>query len=284
MSRLLYFTLIAFSIVSCSSTQDDFERSMKSIEKDNPFHHELDIRYSKGTSKNILLLSHGFGGNSQSIIDRVRPNTSDTIIGFNYIDHDFSHATGDDRKTSLATPLEFMPLIYMLKKCVVENNMSTISLYGYALGASDIIYAISFLSTVDRDDLLKKYNITASDKIRILDALRKGKILLDDPFKSIDEMIAFRGPTEILLMYKERANKNNVLSPVDTLAKLKDLNMTFLLFFDIKNEEFFNRDDSNFAKNLIDANANGTNVVITADNGGHTANHHTLWKINSCLK
>lgn len=282
-SKSCCFLLLCLLLSSCS-TDTELERSMASIEDQNPFDYNLDVRYVKGTSKNTLLCSHGFGGNSRKVIDRVKPYTSDTIIGFNYIDHDFSHDTGDDRKTVMATPLEIMPLIYMLKECVIENKISPISLYGYALGAANVVYAISFLATDDRDDLLKKYNITSSDKKSILEALRHGKILLDVPFKSLDENIALRGETEILLMYKERASKHKMLSPLDTLKKLSDLNMTFLVFFDTNDEEWSNREDSNFVKNLLEANSNGTSIVIKTDNGGHAADHTALWKIYSSLE
>lgn len=280
--KSICFFLFILPLAACAS-QDTFERAMNTIEKENPFGHNLSVKYSFGSNNTILLCSHGFGQNSQSIINRVRPNTSDTLIAFNYIDHDFSHETGDDTKTMMATPIEIMPLIYMLKKCVVDNNMSTISLYGYALGAANIVYAIEHLITEDHDDLLKKYNITTYDKKKILEALRKGKILLDVPFKSLDEIIVLQGPTKILLMYKERAAKFNILSPLETLGKLKDLNITVLVFFDIKDEEFSNRYDSKFIKNLLEANSNGTNIVITSDNGGHSATHVTLWKVYSSL-
>src|SRR5581483_3520287 len=118
----------------------------------------------------------------------VRPYTSDTIISFNYIDHDFSHATGDDRKTVMATPLEIMPFIFMLKECVVENNMPSLSLYGHALGAANILFAIDFLLKEEQGELEQKYKITLADKKQILAAIRNGKILLDTPFKSLDEI------------------------------------------------------------------------------------------------
>src|SRR5579863_6770524 len=135
------FCLLIFLIGSCSS-RDSCKKMAEVLEKDNPFSHDLSVQCSPGTNKTILLCNHGFGGSSQSVMDRVRSNTSDTVITFNYIDHDFSHETGDDTKTVVATPLEIMPLLYMLKKCVVDSKISSISLYGYALGAANIIYAI----------------------------------------------------------------------------------------------------------------------------------------------
>lgn len=273
--------ILIFFFGSCS-TQNSCEKMAGRLDKENPFSHDLSIQCSPGTNQTILLCSHGFGGSSQSVMDRVRPNTSDTVISFNYIDHDFSHETGDDTKTVVATPLEVMPLLYMLKKCVVDNKLSSISLYGYALGAANIIYAIERLTTENFDDLLKKYSITTSDKETMLNAIRRGKILLDVPFKSIDEVIALReSNSTTALMYKERAAKYGISSPLKTLSKLKNLGMTFLLFFTTNNEEFSNRYDADFAKNLLDANANGTNIVITADNGGHSDMHTMLWKIYS---
>ncbi len=49
----------------------------------------------------------------------------------------------------MATPLEIMPLIYMLKALAVENKMPAVSLYGYALGAANIINALDFLTKQD---------------------------------------------------------------------------------------------------------------------------------------
>ncbi|HXF29304.1 MAG TPA: hypothetical protein VN457_05590, partial [Chlamydiales bacterium] len=154
---------------------------------------------------------------------------------------------------------------------------------GYALGAANIIFAIDFLTKEELGEMEKKYNITLSEKRQIMAAIRNGKILLDVPFKSVDEVINLHGPNENLLMYKERMAKYNLLSPIDTLGKLKDLNLTFLVFFDTANTVFSTREDSNFAKKLLDANAKGTNIVIMTDNGGHFADHKTLWKMYSSL-
>lgn len=274
---LLAFLLF---IASCA-TPDSCKKITTALEKENPFGHDLSVQCLSGTNQIVLLCSHEFGGSSQSVMNRVRANTPDTVISFNYIDHDFSHETGDDTKTVIATPLEVMPLLYMLKKCVVDNNISPISLYGYALGAANIIYAIERLTTENQDDLLRKYNINESDKRSILRAVRGGKILLDVPFKTLDEVITLRGLNETTLMYQDRAAKSGILSPLETLGKLRDLNMTFLLLFTTNDQEFSNRYDSDFAKNLLDANANGINIVITGDNGGHSDTHTMLWKIYS---
>lgn len=120
--KLFFFVLCGFLLSSCSKNTE-FDQAMISIENRNPFNYKLDVRYSIGKSKNILLCSHGFGGNSQSVIDRVKPYTSDTIISFNYFDHDFSHETGNDQMTVMATPLEIMPLLYMLKECVIKKTI-----------------------------------------------------------------------------------------------------------------------------------------------------------------
>ena len=84
-------------------------------------------------------------------------------------------------------------------------------------------------------------------------------------------------------MYKERMATYGILSPLETLSKLKDLNLTFIVFFDINNKVFSTREDSNFAKRLLEANSKGTNIIIMADNGGHNADHETLWKVYSSL-
>lgn len=167
--------------------------------------------------------------------------------------------------------------------CHKKNNISSISLYGYALGAGNIIHVIDLLLKEDQSILERKYDISISDKKRILEALRHGKIILDVPFKSLDEVINLHGPNENLLMYKKRMTTHNILNPIDTLNMLKNLNMTFIVFFDIENKAFSTHEDSNFVKRLLDANATGTNIIIMTDNNGHLADHKTLWKIYSNL-
>ncbi|MCH9633047.1 MAG: hypothetical protein S4CHLAM6_13980 [Chlamydiae bacterium] len=247
------------------------------------FKHDLDIKYSEGTKPTTLLCCHGFGGNSQTVIDRVRSATRDCLISFNSIDHGFSHETGDDNKTMMATHLEVMPLLYVLKKSLSEKRLSRISLYGHALGGANIIQALSILNTNEQDPLLEKYGIGADDKIKMLEAIKKGWVVLDVPFKSIEEIIDLRGPSETLLMYQKRAAENNIQSPIETLKKLKGLNLNILVFFDTNNEQMSNRDDSLFFKNIVDANSLGTNILISSDNGGHDAPHPSLWKFYAQL-
>ena len=139
MGRIGSFVLSGLLFASCA-THSEFKHAMTSIEARNPFPYPLDVRYEMGTNQNILLCNHGFSGSSWSVVAQVKPYTSDTVIGFNYFDHDFTHETGDDRKTTMATPLEVMPLIYMLKALAVENKLPAVSLYGYALGAATILH------------------------------------------------------------------------------------------------------------------------------------------------
>lgn len=248
------------------------------------FKYQLEVRVSLGKNDTSMICCHGFGGNSDAIIKKIRPYTSDNLLGFNFKDANFSHETGDDRKTLFATPLDSLPLLYILKQVIVKQGLSKITLYGHGAGASTIILTIDLLNSNAHDALLKQCGITKDDQQRILAILQKGTIILDAPFRNIDEQIKRYGATEILLMYKYRQSRHGILAPTETLKKLNNLHLNAIVFFDARDEDVGTTGDSEFAKNLLDSNRNGMTLVLKHAEGGHYGIHQTLWNVYASLQ
>lgn len=61
--KLFCLVLCSLLLASCEKNSE-FEHAMALIENRNPFNYKLNVRYSIGKNKNILLCNHGFGGNS----------------------------------------------------------------------------------------------------------------------------------------------------------------------------------------------------------------------------
>lgn len=250
-----------------------------------PFHYDLHIHLIPGNSsnENVLICCHGYGSN-YSIADTIKSYrvTSDHIIGFNFPDYDILMKGFKASKISFGSIQELLPLIYLLKRVVVDAQTSQVSLYGFSAGGGAVINTIAALNSSQYDTYLKQIGVNASDKEKILKAIQKGVVLLDAPLKSMDEIAdqhAYSKETQIVA----QRYKFHQFRPIDSLAKWNGLNLSVILFFQTPDEALTNRDDSLFIQRLQQYNSRGKTIVLVRNEGGHIAFHRSLWQAYQSL-
>lgn len=245
----------------------------------HPFSHNLDIQYIESTNKDasLTICCHGYGGNNQ-IINAVDTCCSidDHLISFNFPDHGKLISLHNVDQSSFGTINEILPLIYILKKCVIDAKLPAINLYGFSAGAAAIINALALLNAADHHPALTNLGITNANKKEIITALEKGIIILDAPLKSIDEISDLYPDIPELSIMAARYRKNG-MRPIDAIMQLKGLNLTILLFLQNPDIVVGNRDDQLFISRLQEANG-GKTTVVCANNGGHNSFHIALWQ------
>lgn len=242
----------------------------------NPFKYDLHISYTQNKNSKVMILAHGMGGNykiSQSI------KTDSTLVSFNFPDHDYGNRELKANETTYGTINEILPLLYVIKKCVLIDGHKEIDLYGFSAGGGAIINALGVLNTARYDDSLKKIGIFQKEKEKMLLAIQKGLIILDAPLKSISEIIDFRGSSKELEIFAKRYREND-MEPINSLKYLEGLSLNFIVHFQNPDEILSNRDDDIFFERLKIFNSGTTRLIIGRD-GGHNMPHHSLWDFYS---
>lgn len=254
------------------------ENKLLKLLDENPFAYNVGIKIlpSKAAGAGVTICCHGYG-HSNRLADVLHSYQvfSDHIIGFNFPDYGITPQM-DHVKSSFGTIHEILPLLYIVKRCVVDLQISRINLYGFSAGGGAIVNALASLNQSSHDEHLKTIGITLHDKKQILDALKSGLIILNCPLKSIEEVLAFRGTSREFEILAERYAQNN-MRPIDALHRLQGLTLNILLHFQNPDEILSNRDDALFIERLRSVNA-GTTTVVIGSEGGHNAFHASLWK------
>jgi hypothetical protein len=236
---------------------------------------EYQYTVTEGKSDKTLICFHGMGGSFRMAkILRKQLPFKETLVSFNFPDHGI-RGDFDPVKTSFGTPEELIPAFFALKKCIVEGNLDTVDLYGFSAGGGALINVLGKLNTASGEEL-KTFGISSEDREKILHAVQRGRILLDSPLKSIEEIIDFRGKDPFLELVCARY-KENGLSPIESVDNLKGLSLQILLYFETPDEILSNRDDLLFFEKLKAAHV-GTTVLFTGNEGGHNFIHHPLWR------
>ncbi len=248
------------------------------LSEHNPFSYDLGIKIipSENMAHNqVTICCHGYGHNNK-IVDNVHSykSISGTLIGFNFPDYNIT-LDSDHHKAAYGSIDEILPLLYILKCCIIDLNVPTINLYGFSAGGGAIINALATLNQTYHDESLEKISIFKETKKQLLDVLEKGLIILDCPLKSIEEIIALRGKIRELEILSDHYTKNN-MNPIDVLNLLVGLNLNILLHFQNSDEILGNRDDMLFVERLKQANK-GTTTVLLGFDGGHNTYHASLW-------
>jgi hypothetical protein len=261
------------SSLSYSITKD----KLRELSHQNPFSHDLGIKIipSKHEDTHVTICCHGYGHNHE-IVDIVNSYDilEDHLIGFNFPDHNILY-TGDYATCAFGTINEILPLLYIVKRCVSDLEMPVINIYGFSAGGGAVVNMLAILNQSIHDTQLEKIGITQQVKKKIVDALKKGLIILDCPLKSVEEIIDARGSSPELALVASKFVQND-MRPIDTVTKLHGLPLNILLSFQVPDETLSNRDDALFISRLRAANQGKTWVVIASD-GGHNAAHTTLW-------
>ena len=131
------------------------------------------------------------------------------------------------------------------------------------------------LKTTKYDSDLKRVGIDSGHKKDILCSLNKEMVILDTPLKSVEEILAYKGPSEeleiIALDYKA-----NDLRPIDCILKIKGLCVKILLHFQKANEILSNRDDNLYIERLEQVLPKENLEVMIGDDGGHMTFHKSI--------
>jgi len=124
----------------------------------------------------------------------------------------------DYSKATFGTIKELLPAFYILKKHVLDKKQEAVDLYGFSAGGGAIVNLLSILNSDRYIKELKQIGIGRNEKIKLLNAIQKGIVILDVPLKSIEEIIEARGNTKefefLANNYKETTS--------DLLILLKD--------------------------------------------------------------
>jgi hypothetical protein len=242
-----------------------------------PFSYNLGIKVfpSKQNEAPIMICCHGYGANNK-IGDAIYSwnVVQDHIVSFNFPDYELRNY--DPKKSTFGSIKELLPLLYVLKKCVIDGQQEKISLYGFSAGGAAIINMLAVLNCDTYDARLKEIGINADDKKKIKGAVQQGIIILDAPLKSIEEVMALRGESEEFKILARRYADNG-MRPIDAIEKLTGLPLTIVLYFENPDEILGNRDDQLFIDRLKKANS-GTTEIITGSYGGHNTHHQKLWE------
>lgn len=229
-----------------------------------------------------MICCHGYAGDAR-IADFLKSHhaADHHLIGFNFPDAGESALTKDYDQTSFGTIQELLPLFYLLKTAVINGEMSSIHLYGYSMGGAVVVNSLAILQNGNFDQELNAIGIRKNERDKILNALQKGSVILDCPLKSFEEIIAIRGLSPELKIAQSRYAKNQ-MCPIESLDRLKSLQMNVILYFHQPDEILSNRDDQIYIKRLKKANEEGrTQIVIGTDESGHNGFHSELWKTYS---
>lgn len=235
---------------------------------------DLQMTYTPGKSPQMMILAHGMGSN-HTISNAVK--VDQTLVSFNFTDHDFFERGIPYEKTTFGTFDELIPLLLVMKKCVIEEGRGEINLYGFSAGGGAIVNALGTLNSKRFDDRLQEIGIDSHQKTQILRASEKGTILLDVPLKSLQELIDLRGKSRDLLIMAARYQAND-MEPIEALKYLQGLTLNVIIHFQNPDEVLYNRDDDLFFERFKAINPRGTTTLIIGNDGGHNAWHRSLWE------
>jgi hypothetical protein len=285
---LFFFTTMIDTVESkekkISLSNDAFLLTNSLHEESSPFDYDLHIFAVPGKGSKTMICFHGYGGDYRiAQILKQQSKIEEHLISFNFPDYGIREGHFDPAETTFGTINELLPAIYVLKKCIIENGIDEVVLYGFSAGGGALVNVLAVLNTSTFDHDLKKIGVSEYDKQKILDVIQKGHIIFDTPLKSIDEIIAYAGPRIELEIVAERYRKNNLI-PIDSLELLDNLSLNALLHFQIPDEILSNRDDALFIERLKKCNATGTTSVVIGRDGGHGLPHPSLWSFYSQWK
>lgn len=279
MKTILVFLFVLFAYISISAKSLD--QALSFTKEESLFGYDLEIQLLPGTNVDspVIICLHGYGGNSsQAQFLRSSGVIDPTLISFNFPNHSLEERNLDIYDSFLGTVDELLPALYIIKKCVLDAGLDQLSLYGFSAGGGAAINILGILNSSVYDKELEKVGIFDPEKKKILAALQKGVILLDCPLKSFDEILSVRGNSPELLFIANRFQQNG-LDPIDSIVRLKGLNLAILLFFQDPDEVIYNLQDALFIERLKKANPHGTTKAIIGNEGNHSTFHPSLWRM-----
>ncbi len=266
---------VLFSAFSCCS-----KAKQEAVSYEHPFSYDLHLTQFMRSPREAIICFHGAGGDYK-IMNHVHEyaKTDATVIGFNFPDHNLRIGFFDPQKTHFGTIEEILPVLYILKKVVIDQGFKEISLYGFSAGGGAVINTLATLNTSLNDDDLNAIGIGRKEKKKILAAVQKGKILLDAPLKSLGEVVDFHAKHQEktgLGCVGARYKANN-MEPIDNIEKLKGLSLHLIVNFQNPDEILSNRDDILYIERLSKFVSKGSLHIVNKESG-HSLPHKSLWE------
>jgi hypothetical protein len=183
--------------------------------------------------------------------------------------HDFVHST-------FGTIDEILPLLFLLKQCL-DFGINKISIYGFSAGGGALINTLAVLNSDKYASELERIGITQADRKQIIHSLSFGLMILDCPLRSVEELIAFRGASDDLVILAKKYRENNMV-PIERLDGLQGLGLNILAYFKDQDEVLSGRDVSIYTERLKKFNGSGSTTVICAPSGNHHDISAPLWE------
>lgn len=244
----------------------------------HPFSYDLHFCMIPGSKESAMVCLHGMGGDYH-IVEYVKQcsGISSTCFGFNFPDYGINTRAFDPEQTTFGSAKEILPALCVLKEVVVNQQFSSLSLYGFSAGGGAMINILVALYTEEYDAPLASVGVTKEDRQAILAALTKGVVLLDAPLKSVRELHAFRGPSPEVVVIEERFARNN-MEPIDNIEKLQGIPVSFFVHFQKSDEVLSNRDDLLYMEKLLHLPV-PTKVECVIGGESHSLPHPHLWQL-----
>lgn len=274
-------SIVGVFLVMANSGQvrrDVLEKVVQQAKREKIFSYDLGVMLipSKKDTAGVTICCHGYGASNQ--IGRSINSyhvLSDHIMSFNFPDYNLHARPYDPKKSTFGSIQEILPLLYILKLCVIDAQVPSVNLYGFSAGGGAIINLLSILYGTKYNQELQNIGIVTEIKKKILTAVEAGHVILDCPLKSWEEVMALRGVSRDFSIIAERYVLNN-MRPIDVLKDLQDMHLTIFLHFQVPDEILSNRDDALFIERLRKANTGVTTVTLGHD-AGHNSFHTLLW-------
>lgn len=272
MIKILFLIMISSNLLAIPKSE-----LQNLLKESHPFSYDLGIKVMPGkqTNSGVTICCHGYGSscNIGEVVHSFKA-IPDHLVSFNFPDYDCIRRKLTVHQTVFGSPDELMPILFLLKRLVIDGGVEQVSLYGFSAGGGAIVNILATLNQTMRDELLKKIGIDAEGKKKIIAALQKGMIILDCPLKSMDEIGDFRPGSDMDILSKRYRDNN--MRPIDSIRLLKGLNVTILVHFQNPDEMIGNKDDAEFVERLTAHNTGKTYSVIASE-GGHNTYHKSLW-------
>jgi len=244
--------------------------------REHPFLYDLHITKIERDPSHAMICFHGLGGDYQ-IINHVYTyaKTNATLVSFNFPDHSIRVGFFDPAATHFGTKDELLPALYTLRRLVIEEKFSKISLYGFSAGGGAAINVLTILYDEFYADYLADIGISKKERKKILTALERGEILLDTPLKSLREVLDFHQGVEGLPLVAARYAANH-LEPIDNIEKLQGISLHFIVNFQVPDEILSNRDDALYLSRLKTLEPK-CHITYVIEGEGHGLPHPSLW-------
>jgi len=235
-------------------------------------HSRVNVQISQGSSddEDVMIFCHGMYGTGADVHHLKQHDIiPHHLISFNFPDHGTAINEKKAEQLHFGSLDELLPLLILMKECVINGGVQSLSLYGFSAGGGACVNALAVLANGRYEKRLSAVGINTKRKKEILAAMEKGYLILDCPLKSVEEIIADRGSSHGIEVLKENYSKNK-LRPIDSVTALKPLSLNIIIHFQVPDKTLTNRDDTLYLKRVQRANHKGKTTVILGNEGEHS--------------